>query len=93
MWIERFRKAILEDVEHMLLPTHIDPVYRPGFMPSVNLPQGYGKNNIHPIGNIPLVMHHGGAPPQSWPPWNEYSTAARSTDWSTSKWISPQSWR
>lgn len=65
--IERFRKAILEDVEHLLLPAHIDPAYRPGFIPAVNhLPQGYGKHNIHPIGNIPLVMHHGGAPPQSY---------------------------
>ncbi|XP_055915865.1 constitutive coactivator of PPAR-gamma-like protein 1 isoform X2 [Eupeodes corollae] len=38
--IERFRKAILEDVEHFLLPAaHMDPMYRPGLLPQRALSQ------------------------------------------------------
>ncbi|GAB0087490.1 constitutive coactivator of PPAR-gamma-like protein 1 homolog [Sergentomyia squamirostris] len=55
--IERFRKAILEDVEHYLLPAHIDQtMYRPGFLPQpppTNLPQHYGKGQLHHMTNIP----------------------------------------
>lgn len=41
--IERFRKAILEDVEHFLLPAaHIDALFRPGFLPPP-LPVPYNK--------------------------------------------------
>uniref|UniRef100_A0A1L8D867 Uncharacterized protein n=1 Tax=Nyssomyia neivai TaxID=330878 RepID=A0A1L8D867_9DIPT len=55
--IERFRKAILEDVEHYLLPTHIDhTMYRPSFLPqpqTTNLPQHFGKGQLHQMTNIP----------------------------------------
>ncbi|XP_055696883.1 constitutive coactivator of PPAR-gamma-like protein 1 isoform X2 [Phlebotomus papatasi] len=55
--IERFRKAILEDVEHYLLPAHIDhTMYRPGFLPQpppTNLPQHFGKGQLHQMANIP----------------------------------------
>ncbi|XP_055378295.1 constitutive coactivator of PPAR-gamma-like protein 1 isoform X2 [Condylostylus longicornis] len=58
--IERFRKAILEDVEHFLLPAaHLDPMYRPGFLPQPTLPlPAFGKgagsasaaaNALHPL--------------------------------------------
>ncbi|XP_055678273.1 constitutive coactivator of PPAR-gamma-like protein 1 homolog isoform X3 [Lutzomyia longipalpis] len=64
--IERFRKAILEDVEHYLLPTHIDhTMYRPGFLPqpqAPNLPQHFGKGQLHQMANIPQApADHSGA--------------------------------
>lgn len=82
--IERFRKAILEDVEHYLLPAHmgngkytnkqsqfsiksfhfnsinsisVDPLYRAGIIQPSNLAQAYGKNQIHPIANIPSLSN------------------------------------
>jgi hypothetical protein len=58
--IERFRKAVLEDVEHYLLPAHIDPLYRPGFFGSPppmahgSQMQGAYKQNssVHPLSNL-----------------------------------------
>ncbi|XP_059611488.1 constitutive coactivator of PPAR-gamma-like protein 1 [Phlebotomus argentipes] len=55
--IERFRKAILEDVEHYLLPSQIDhSMFRPGFLPQAppaNLPQHFSKGQLHQMANIP----------------------------------------
>jgi hypothetical protein len=67
--IERFRKAVLEDVEHFLLPAHIDPLYRPGFFPTPTQMQhgsqmqaAYKQNSsIHPLSNIPSLLGGGGA--------------------------------
>lgn len=50
--IERFRKAILEDVEHYLLPAaHMDPMYRPGFLPppAIPIPAYNNKNALHSL--------------------------------------------
>ncbi|KAL5287107.1 hypothetical protein ACFFRR_008196 [Megaselia abdita] len=57
--IERFRKAILEDVDHYLLPAaHIvDPRFRPGFLQTpttIPLTAAFGKNTaaaatLHPL--------------------------------------------
>lgn len=44
MKIERFRKAILEDIEN-LVPTHIDALYRPNlFPPTASYPGPYSKS-------------------------------------------------
>ncbi|KAG4071091.1 hypothetical protein HA402_013405 [Bradysia odoriphaga] len=52
--IERFRKAILEDVEHYLLPGHMDPMYRSAFLPPNNFPHSFGNKNhqIHSMAGI-----------------------------------------
>lgn len=55
--IERFRKAILEDVEHYLLPAHMDPLYRANYPHSPLTTQNYGKNAIHSIANIPSLSN------------------------------------
>lgn len=70
--VERFRKAILEDVEHFLLPTHNDPFFRGGIGSSainaaanfMNSAAAYGggggggaKHTIHPMANIPMAMN------------------------------------
>lgn len=54
--IERFRKAILEDVEHYLLPAHMDSLYRASYHHSP-VTQNYGKNVIHSIANIPSLSN------------------------------------
>lgn len=51
--IERFRKAILEDIEHLLPPNPMEPMYRStaGFI-QAQLPQVYGKNALHAMQNL-----------------------------------------
>lgn len=56
--IERFRKAILEDVEHLLLPAHMEPLYRnqTGYI-QAPIQQQYGKNALQAMQNVTALAN------------------------------------
>lgn len=53
--IERFRKAILEDIEHLLPPVAMEPIYRHAGYVQSPLPQGYSKSALHAMQNMSLA--------------------------------------
>lgn len=59
MKIERFRKAILEDIEN-LVPTHIDALYRPNlYPPNAQFAGSFVGKNIQQYQNVPILPNSG----------------------------------
>ncbi|KAJ6644031.1 Constitutive coactivator of PPAR-gamma-like protein 1 [Pseudolycoriella hygida] len=58
MKIERFRKAILEDVDHYLPLGHIDPMHRSAFLPPNPMPHSFGnKSHLHSMANMSALAN------------------------------------